>query len=74
MTKLEVFLVVLIACSVLAYFYVTVISQPVFEVTVHPFKEENMTILEEETSNTINNATSVDTDLNSTIGGDNSNG
>ena len=73
MTKLEIFLVIVIACSILAYFYVTVISQPVFEVTVHPFKEGNMTVLEE-SLNVVNNDASVSFDLNSTTIGDNPNG
>ena len=68
MSKIEIILVILVACSILAYLYVNVIAIPSFEERIYEFKDENATVLEEGSS-TINNGTSVGTGLNSTIVG-----
>ena len=57
MTKLEVFLVILIDCSILAYFYVNVFSKPVYEERIYPFKRENGTSEETYINTTLKIAT-----------------
>ena len=72
MSKLEIVLIAVIFCVIVAYLYVNFTSQPNYD--VFEFKSGNSTILEERGSDIIGNDASVDTDLNSTIKEDNSNG